>query len=136
MMGSLMWLLVPSGPVVGCLSNMGNIMPHLRFRGIAREPLARLSGQLVQDLSTLTGAPVAHFTLELVASEFIIAGQTVPGYPFVELMWFDRGQVVQDQAAQLITQAVKAQLGAEQDVAVIVLPLTRTAYYDNGQHYG
>ncbi len=111
-------------------------MPHLRFRGIAREPLARLSGQLVQDLSTLTGAPVAHFTLELVASEFIIAGQTVPGYPFVELMWFDRGQEVQDQAAQLITRAVKAQLGDAQDVAVVVLPLARTAYYDNGQHYG
>ena len=136
MMGSLMGLLVHWTGGRDELSNMGNIMPHLRFRGIAREPLARLSGQLVQDLATLTGAPVAHFTLEWVASEFIIAGQTVPGYPFVELMWFDRGQVVQDQAATLITRAVKAELGAEQDVAVIVLPLTRTAYYDNGQHYG
>ena len=25
---------------------------------------------------------------------------------------------------------------ADGDVAVVVLPLTRSAYYDNGQHYG
>ncbi len=111
-------------------------MPHLRFRGIEREPLARLSGELVAQLSELTGAPVAHFTLERVQSEFIIAGETTPGYPFVELLWFDRGQEVQDAAARLITSAVKAQLGEAQDVAVVVLPLTRSGYYDNGQHYG
>ena len=111
-------------------------MPHLRFRGIERDPVARLSGSLIQKLSALTGAPAAHFTIERVPTEFIIAGETVAGYPFVELMWFDRGQEVQDAAARLITQAVKAELGADQDVAVVVLPLTRSAYYDNGQHYG
>ena len=111
-------------------------MPHLRFRGIERDPVARLSGSLIQKLSALTGAPAAHFTIERVATEFIIAGETVAGYPFVELMWFDRGQEVQDGDARLITEAVKAELGPDQDVAVVVLPLTRTAYYDNGQQYG
>ena len=111
-------------------------MPHLRFRGIDKAPLLRLSTPLVEQLSALTGAPQAHFTLERVETEFIIAGETVPGYPFVELLWFDRGQTVQDQAAQLITRLVKAELGDSQDVAVIVLPLTRSAYYDNGQYYG
>jgi hypothetical protein len=111
-------------------------MPHLRFRGIDKAPLLRLSSQLVDQLSALTGAPKAHFTLERVETTFIIAGETVPGYPFVELLWFDRGQTVQDQAAQIITTLIKAELGAQQDVAVVVLPLTHTAYYDNGQHYG
>lgn len=111
-------------------------MPHLRFRGIAPEPLAQLAPSLVQQLSELTGAPVAHFTLERVQTEFIIAPVPGTGYPFVELLWFDRGQVVQDAAAKLITTAVQAELGAQIDVAVIVLPLIRTAYYDNGQHYG
>lgn len=111
-------------------------MPHLRFRGIAPEPLAQLAPSLVQQLSELTGAPVAHFTLERVQTEFIIAPEPGTGYPFVELLWFDRGQVVQDAAAKLITAAVQDALGAQTDVAVIVLPLTRTAYYDNGQHYG
>ena len=111
-------------------------MPHLRFRGIEREALMQLSGPLVEQLSSLTGAPVAHFTIERVQTEFIISGEAVAGYPFVELMWFDRGQAVQDQAASLITEQVKAQVGATVDVAVIVLPLTRSAYYDNGQHYG
>ena len=111
-------------------------MPHLRFRGIEREALMQLSGPLVEQLSALTGAPVAHFTIERVQTEFIISGEAVAGYPFVELMWFDRGQEVQDAAARLITSAVKAQLGEAQDVAVVVLPLTRSGYYDNGQHYG
>ena len=111
-------------------------MPHLRFRGIEREPLARLGGELVEKLSALTGAPVAHFTLELVQTEFIIAPEAPKGYPFVELLWFDRGQQVQDAAAQLITQVVQAHVGASQDVAMVVFPLTRTAYYDNGKHYG
>ncbi|MGL4751168.1 MAG: DUF1904 family protein, partial [Aeromonadaceae bacterium] len=74
-------------------------MPHLRFRGIEREALMQLSGPLVEQLSALTGAPVAHFTIERVQTEFIISGEAVAGYPFVELMWFDRGQAVQDQAA-------------------------------------
>lgn len=111
-------------------------MPHLRFRGIERDALMQLSGPLVEQLSALTGAPVAHFTIERVQTEFIISGEAVAGYPFVELMWFDRGQAIQDQAAQLITEQVKAQVGAAVDVAVIVLPLTRSAYYDNGHHYG
>lgn len=111
-------------------------MPHLRFRGMAREPLARLAQPLVASLSALTGAPIAHFTVELIGSEFIITGETESGHPFVELLWFDRGQAMQDAAVKLITDAVQAELGAEQLVAVMVLPLTRTAYYDNGVHYG
>ena len=111
-------------------------MPHLRFRAIEREPLARCSGELVEKLSALTGAPAAHFTLERVQTEFILDGQTVPGSTFVELLWFDRGQQVQDAAAQIITQVIQGELGPQQDVAVVVFPLTRTAYYDNGKHYG
>lgn len=111
-------------------------MPHLRFRGIESAPLARLATSLVNQLSELTGAPVAHFTLERVQTEFIIAPAPGTGYPFVELLWFDRGQAVQDAAARLITDAVKAQLGAQTEVAVVVLPLSKHAYYDNGQHYG
>ena len=42
------------------------VMPHLRFRGIERDPVARLSGSLIQKLSALTGAPAAHFTIERV----------------------------------------------------------------------
>ncbi len=89
-------------------------MPHLRFRGIEREPLARLGGELVEKLSALTGAPVAHFTLELVQTEFIIAPEAPKGYPFVELLWFDRGQQVQDavdEGAVVLSCAAQAQLG-------------------------
>ena len=38
--------------------------------------------------------------------------------------------------AQIITQVIQGELGPQQDVAVVVFPLTRTAYYDNGKHYG
>lgn len=54
----------------------------------------------------------------------------------MEVLWFDRGQDVQDQVAELITKAVRAELEEpEQDVAVIFSALTPSAYYDNGSHY-
>ena len=42
---------------------------------------------------------------------------------------------LQDKVARLITAEIRAELGATQDVAVVILPLGRERYYDNGQHY-
>ncbi len=110
-------------------------MPHMRIRGVEREVVQRLSTRLVDQLAALIQSPKAHFTLEWLQTEFIMDGQTQPGYPFVELLWFERPQALQDQVAQLITAELKAELGEAQEVAVVILPLARERYYDNGQHY-
>ncbi|MDG2739264.1 DUF1904 family protein, partial [Vibrio parahaemolyticus] len=62
-------------------------------------------------------------------------GEVSAAYPFVEVLWFDRGQEVQDEVAKLITQQVRGIAGADIDVAVIFSALSPKAYYDNGEHY-
>jgi len=110
-------------------------MPHIRCRGIPQETVVEFSELLVEQLAELTKAPAAHFTIEYIPAEFIATRFGGQAYPFIELFWFDRGQSMQDAAAQLITSVIKAKVGDDVDVAVVVQPLVRTNYYDNGQHY-
>ena len=110
-------------------------MPHIRCRGMQRELVAAISETLVEQLAELTQAPAAHFTIEYIPAEFIATRFGGQAYPFIELFWFDRGQEMQDKAAQLITSVVKATAGNDVGVAIVVQPLARTGYYDNGQHY-
>lgn len=111
-------------------------MPHLRFRAVEFDHLKALSTQLVDDLQPLMACPREDFTLEHISTTFIVDGDVSDAYPFVEVLWFDRGQVVQDQVAQVITAAVRDAFDDPQlDVAVIFSSLTPSAYYDNGQHY-
>ncbi len=110
-------------------------MPHIRCRGMKRDDVAAISETLVEQLADLTKTPTAHFTIEYIPSEFIATRFGGQAYPFIELFWFDRGQEMQDAAAQVITSVVKLVAGDESEVAVVVQPFARTAYYDNGQHY-
>ncbi|NMU33992.1 DUF1904 family protein, partial [Vibrio parahaemolyticus] len=72
---------------------------------------------------------------EYIYTTFFNEGEVSAAYPFVEVLWFDRGQEVQDEVAKLITQQVRGIAGADIDVAVIFSALSPKAYYDNGEHY-
>lgn len=111
-------------------------MPHLRFRAVEFDQVKALSRKLVDDLQPLIGCPRSDFTLEHISTTFIFDGDVAEVYPFVEVLWFDRGQDIQDQVAQAITIAVREELkDLEQDVTVFFIPLTPSAYYDNANHY-
>lgn len=110
-------------------------MPHIRCRGVQREIVVAISETLVEQLADLTKAPAAHFTVEYIPSEFIATRFGGQAYPFIELFWFDRGQEMQDAAAKLITSIVKQAVGNDAEVAIVVQPLSRNSYYDNGEHY-
>ncbi len=111
-------------------------MPHLRCRGLARETVVAISETLVERLSELTKSPSAHFTVEYIPSEFIPTRFGGNAYPFIEVFWFSRPQEVQDAAAQIISDVVKAEIGDIGEVATVFHQLEKTAYYDNGKHYG
>lgn len=110
-------------------------MPHIRCRGMQRETVVAISETLVEQLADLTKAPAAHFTVEYIPTEFIATRFGGQAYPFIELFWFDRGQEMQDAAAKLITSIVKQAVGNDAEVAIVVQPLSRNSYYDNGEHY-
>lgn len=110
-------------------------MPHLRFRFLTEEKAAELSAKMVPELAQLTQTPVDHYTLELIPTKLFLGGKSVTGDPFCEVLWFDRGQDVQDKAAELITRHLRT-LHPEGDLVVCFQPLLRAAYYENGRHFG
>ncbi|MCL1037000.1 DUF1904 domain-containing protein [Shewanella submarina] len=112
-------------------------MPHFRFRAIEAEAVQRLSKPLVDALEELMQSPRPHFTIEHIPAAFFFEGEATAAYPFVEVLYFDRGQQVQDEIARRVTQIVRDAMGKpEQDVAVIFTKLNPSDYYDNGSHYG
>ena len=60
----------------------------------------------------LTGGKPEFVTLECVPSQWVRDGQPEAGFPFVELVWFERPQEMQDAAAALITRHLKGVLGS------------------------
>lgn len=109
-------------------------MPHLRFRAVSVDTLQQISTPLLADLCALTGGKPEFVTMESVPSQWVRDGQSEAGFPFVELVWFERPQAMQDAAAALITRHLKAALGEQTYVVVQVLPIVKSQYYSNGEH--
>ena len=82
-------------------------MPHLRFRAVSVDTLQQISTPLLADLCALTGGKPEFVTLECVDSIQVRNGEREAGFPFVELVWFERPQEVQDAAAALITRGAR-----------------------------
>ncbi len=109
-------------------------MPHLRFRGVEKEKVKEISRVLVDQLAEIVGCPRDWFTLECIDTEFIFDGEESRGYPFVEVLWFDRGQEAKNRAATAVTHAIKSKYPTE-DTCVIFTNLNEKDYYENGNHF-
>jgi len=108
-------------------------MPQIKMRGVQTNTICKLSKQLIDELSVLTQSPRDDFTLEVIQSTFILDGEVVPGYPFVEIAWFDRGQEMQDQVAKAITRILNEADYPSVDIMFSILK--KPCYYENGEHY-
>ncbi|AXY01840.1 DUF1904 domain-containing protein [Vibrio alfacsensis] len=110
-------------------------MPHLRFRAVEPQMVQALSKPLTDELEPLMKSPREDFTFEYIYSTFFSEGEVSGAYPFVEVLWFDRGQETQDKVAKIITNQVRSVVGEDINVAVIFTALSPNGYYDNGEHY-
>ncbi|ABU70012.1 MULTISPECIES: DUF1904 domain-containing protein [Vibrio] len=110
-------------------------MPHLRFRAVEPQTVQALSKPLTDELQPLMDCPREDFTFEYIYTTFFSEGEVSSAYPFVEVLWFDRGQDTQDEVAKAITKQVRGIVGEDIDVAVIFSALSPKGYYDNGEHY-
>jgi len=108
-------------------------MPQIKMRGIETDKIRKLSKQLIDELTALTQSPRNDFTLEVIHSTFVLDGEIVSGYPFVEIAWFDRGQEIQDQVAQAISRLLNEAGYPSVDIMFTILEKPR--YYENGEHY-
>ncbi|NRF31676.1 DUF1904 domain-containing protein [Vibrio coralliilyticus] len=110
-------------------------MPHLRFRAVEPQTVQTLSKSLIDELQPHMDCPREDFTFEYIYTTFYHEGEVSQAYPFVEVLWFYRGQQTQDAVAAIITQQVRGMIGEDVDVAVIFTALDAKVYYDNGEHY-
>ncbi|BBM65576.1 hypothetical protein VA249_22220 [Vibrio alfacsensis] len=110
-------------------------MPHLRFRAVEPQMVQALSKPLTDELEPLMNSPREDFTFEYIYSTFFSEGEVSGAYPFVEVLWFDRGQETQDKVAKIITNQVRSVVGEDINAAVIFTALSPNGYYDNGEPY-
>jgi hypothetical protein len=108
-------------------------MPTLRFRAVEPKKICNISKILVDELQVLLDCPRDYFNIESVQSIFINDGEYVEGYPFVEIAWFDRGQEIQDKAAEIVTKHIHS-IGYS-NVDIIFTILQKEKYYENGKHF-
>lgn len=109
-------------------------MPHLRFRALENTYVAELSTVLPIKLAVAMGTTEDNFTFEADTSTYYAQGVVTTSYPFIEVLWFDRGQEAQDQSALIITDSIK-KLGDFVDVIVVFRGLEKSVYYENGEHF-
>lgn len=92
-----------------------------------------MSKGLTDELQALLDVPREYFTIEHVDSMFIMDGKVAAEYPIINVYWFDRGQVIEEKVAKIITRHVQA--AGYKDVDVIFTILEKSRYYENGEHF-
>lgn len=108
-------------------------MPQLIFKGVSVEQVKKISTPLVEELAEFCECDTDNFTFEIVDSIFVFNGEEVPGFPFIEVKWFDRGQKVQDEVAAITTKYIHFIGIPEVEIAFSVF--SEAAYYLNGKSF-
>ena len=73
-------------------------MPHLRVRGMKEDEITTISTELLDEIVGIIEVPRDHFTIEYIPSTFVCDGEINKNrYPFVEVLWFNRGEKVMTQ---------------------------------------
>ncbi len=109
-------------------------MPHLRVRGVKPEVVQKLSENLNTELAAMIQTSPDNFTIEHVGTLFFLNGKAELGYPFVEVLWFDRPTEIRSRVAEHLTMRLRALVGPT-DVAVVFVPLKPQDYFENGKHF-
>lgn len=108
-------------------------MPQIKIRGVETAKVCSISKNMVDELEKIIGCPRSYFTIECISSTFIKDGEMCEGYPFIEVVWFDRSQEVRDKVAKTINNFIH-QCGYK-SVDVFFTTLKENSYYENGEHF-
>lgn len=109
-------------------------MPHIRVRGMTAPQVQELSAQLADELAVIINTTVDNFTFEQIASSFFANGRPDGGYPFIEVLWFERPTDVRQKTADHLTARVK-RIVPNADVVVTFQTLDRGCYFENGRPF-
>lgn len=108
-------------------------MPQLTIRGIDAEIVAKASEILPPKLANIMNCPEDYFTFDIIETRSFKNGVESPTYPFILILWFERGRTVRDVSAGTVTEVFK-ELGVD-DLEVAFVPSDPAAYYGNGESF-
>lgn len=109
-------------------------MPQLTFRGIESPQVAQATLELAPRLAAAMACPEDYFTFDCLNIQSFSGGKAISTAPFIEILWFDRGKTVRDEAAKIINETF-ARLGIT-DLELCFNAVEPAVYYGNGIPYG
>lgn len=109
-------------------------MPQIIIKGMGIDKVKTISTALVDELQGIIECPRDYFTIEVVDSTFIMDEKEIVISPLVQVKWFDRGQEVQDKAANVICRWITS--SGYSHVEIFFTVLEKNKYYENMTHYG
>lgn len=108
-------------------------MPTLRFHGVPQDKVLGFSEQLIKDLAVEFETGEDNISFEVIPSVFIRGGKTdEKPYPMVEIVAFERSEVIESQAAQIVTDALR-DAGYEY-AEVFYIHTERQSYFCDGEN--
>ena len=81
-------------------------MPQITIKGLNDKQMRAISTPLIPKLAEAIGCPEDWLILELAHSSFYAGGEQVPGFPIVEVSWFDRTDEVRERVAEILRDTV------------------------------
>lgn len=105
-------------------------MPHIVARGISVEQMSKISTSLVEQLAAACECGRDNFMLECIHVTSVFDGGQVKTFPFIEVAWFERGHVIRNRVAAILTEHVQSLGIAEVEVAFRTY--REDSYYING----
>ncbi|MFA6075275.1 MAG: DUF1904 family protein [Negativicutes bacterium] len=108
-------------------------MPHLIFRGTKKVHVQAASKELPDLLAKIVDCPRDYFTFFHDPGEYFTDGKPATEFPIVQVLWFDRGQVVQNLFAQQLNEFLHGQ--DYEQVEIYFQKLEHASYYENGEHF-
>ena len=101
-------------------------MPQIGIRGMEISKVRSISKTLADNLVQIVGCPKDYFTIEHISTTYFMDGEEILSYPFVEVAWFDRGQVIQDKTAGILSKTIRDQ--GYDLVQIVFIPYDESRY--------
>lgn len=115
-------------------------MPNFRFSGIDIPRIKELSKELTESLSKALDCPTDWITFSVGSfgdGNIFCNGEILKNEVFVHVEWFDRGEIVKDSVAKIITDGVLStkefKFAEIKNVTVIFRNIPKEDYYENGE---
>lgn len=110
-------------------------MPLIKVSGLDKNEVQKLSSDITPQLAKVIECPNdwLYFIFESDRSSLYCEGNEVLNEVYVWVEWFDRGEKVKNEVAQIITDNLIEK--GMSTVTVIFKALDQASYFENGTHY-